>query len=601
MMKNLTDKQKIICKKDGKFVVRACPGSGKTFTVAAKMAKLLNNWDLQFQGVAVISFTNIAANEIQMELNDNFSINTPIKHPHFIGTIDSFINQYIFFQYGHLILKCKKRPILVGEPAYPWKNVRTLYPYSKFFDNISFDINGDLQKISFLPLKGGIEKRSNKRKLKVMKRHLRKTKGYVNQSDVNYFSMKLLEKYPQVARKIALRFPYLIVDEAQDTSKIQMRIFDLILEQELNDFILVGDPDQAIFEFNSASPELLRQKADDWEEISLNENMRSSQNICSFTYFLTNLKNESTSINDEVKDFQHEPDIWPYDSVDDFKDLISKFLNLCKSDEISLNPSNIAILTRSNNLIYKIKSKTNDSSNNSSNWKNFKIWNDDSFLEVFAKSKYLYDQGEFQKSFAMLGKTYFNLSKNRMCSDYQLADFIHEKGYFFIKEQLYLLNKLMPYTNISIGKWKDQFEQNLRSNYEKFEIDLENINLSLPKKSRNLGFRDVFHYLVQQDNQDNQLKYLLSNIHKVKGKTFEAVLLFVQNELKATNYKKLLKNNLKTDDHEEIRNIYVGVTRPRKILILAVPSKDMKHWKRYFDPNRPNVIPTTQMKLESFK
>jgi len=604
-MKLLTDKQKIICKKDGKFVVQACPGSGKTFTVAAKMARLLRDWKFKFQGIGVISFTNVAANEIERVLSETFSINTPIEHPHFIGTIDSFINQYIFFPYGHLILKCRNRPSLVGKPAYPWnKSKEKIYKkkyISQFFDRVSHGIDDQILQISNLQsLSGGIEE--NREDLEEMKNWFHRHRGYVNQSDVNYFSLRLLEKYPQIARKIILRFPYLIVDEAQDTSKIQMRIFDLILDQGLKDFVLVGDPDQAIFEFTSASPEFFRQKADLWGKISLNESWRSSQKICNFTYRLTNLKTPTSSINKDVEDFTNDPtkNIWGYDSHNNLKELINQFLDLCKSKKIPLNSGNIAILTRNNSLIHSIRSIMENISSNSSKWTNYENWKDDSFLEAFAKSKYLYDHGEFQKSFLLIGKTYFNLSKGKMCSENQLNDYIKEKGFFSFKEELYSLIKLMPSTNISIGEWKDQFEQNLRLNHGKFEIDLDNIDLSLPKKSRDSSFRDVFNYLNEPDNDNNKVEYLLSNIHKVKGQTFEAVLLIVQEKSNGPTYKKLLKSNSKTDDHEELRNIYVGVTRPRKVLSLAVPSHDKRHWDYYFSPNRPKITQTTQINLESF-
>ena len=69
--------------------------------------------------------------------------------------------------------------------------------------------------------------------------------------------MLLLRQYPQIGKSIAQRFPLMIVDEAQDTSDIQMNILDSLIENGLENIVIVGDPDQAIFEWNKARPCLL--------------------------------------------------------------------------------------------------------------------------------------------------------------------------------------------------------------------------------------------------------------------------------------------------------------------------------------------------------
>src|SRR5690606_27565220 len=44
--------------------VQACPGSGKTTLIAAKLILLANKWPLSGQGICVLSHTNVAKNEI---------------------------------------------------------------------------------------------------------------------------------------------------------------------------------------------------------------------------------------------------------------------------------------------------------------------------------------------------------------------------------------------------------------------------------------------------------------------------------------------------------------------------------------------------------
>ena len=121
MFDTLSETQcKVVFEKEGKVVVMACPGSGKTYSVAARLADRMSKWPLNYQGIATISFTNAAWQEIERQVTTHFNIAKPIPYPHFLGTIDSFVNRFIFLPFGHLIMGCSDRPVLVGEPHGPW-------------------------------------------------------------------------------------------------------------------------------------------------------------------------------------------------------------------------------------------------------------------------------------------------------------------------------------------------------------------------------------------------------------------------------------------------------------------------------------------------
>jgi len=73
--------------------------------------------------------------------------------------------------------------------------------------------------------------------------------------------------------------------------------------------------------------------------------------------------------------------------------------------------------------------------------------------------------------------------------------------------------------------------------------------------------------------------YLIGNVHSIKGETFDAVLFIVRD---STTYRKLYKNII-NDKIEELRIVYVAITRPRKILVIAVPKKDKPYWENKFN------------------
>ena len=77
-------------------------------------------------------------------------------------------------------------------------------------------------------------------------------------------------------------------------------------------------------------------------------------------------------------------------------------------------------------------------------------------------------------------------------------------------------------------------------------------------------------------NKNNKLDldYKLGTVHSVKGETFEAVLLFLKKKGIGSYYKTMLKKGAQTSDEEELRIVYVAITRPKRLLTIAVPDKE---------------------------
>jgi DNA helicase II / ATP-dependent DNA helicase PcrA len=73
----------------------ACPGSGKTTLLVAKLAILAMRWPHRQQGICVLSHTNAARNEISSKLSNSAAGIALTRYPHFVGTIHSFVNEYL--------------------------------------------------------------------------------------------------------------------------------------------------------------------------------------------------------------------------------------------------------------------------------------------------------------------------------------------------------------------------------------------------------------------------------------------------------------------------------------------------------------------------
>lgn len=557
LVQSLSEEQKKVLSASGKFVLRACPGSGKTFSVSAKIEELLKTWNSSYQGIAALSFTNVAWKEIEKNLIDH-KIN--FRYPHFIGTIDSFINKYIFLPFGHLVMECGKRPELVGEPYGTWAYPITgkgYKAYKPYFDLFSYDINGNLICIGdtsscFFGAKWqgtGHETHINNAKIELIK------EGYANQSDANFFALKVLQNYPEIGKSLTERFPYFLIDEAQDTTEIQMAIIDKLVEYGLTNIILVGDPDQSIYEWNYAKPELFIEKYNQWDKTVLNENRRSSQIICNYTFNLSSLDSSSISASGE-------PDIIPEVVVfdkDNINDTIDYFLGLCSSNNIEVNEKNISILFRSKSFIDLFKGKKSVGYGVNKNiWKVGDYW-----TKEIVKGKYLIDNGDYRTGFKLVKIALIKYSiKKKLINKVELNEFLEKQEMKLIEFRSKVHSFIETLPDTANTKINDFLKVTNKAN--------EGLNLSLNEDS-SLTIEELFNDTTVQKHKNCRI----GTIHSAKGETFEATLLFLNTKV-VKNYTTLLKEGNYASE-EELRNVYVGMTRPRKLLVLAVPNEKNKN------------------------
>lgn len=78
--------------------VAACPGSGKTTVLLAKLKLLVDRMPLENgAGICVLSHTNVAVNEIKNRLSDY--ADRLLSYPNYIGTIQSFVDRFVTMPY----------------------------------------------------------------------------------------------------------------------------------------------------------------------------------------------------------------------------------------------------------------------------------------------------------------------------------------------------------------------------------------------------------------------------------------------------------------------------------------------------------------------
>ncbi len=251
-------------------VVSAAPGSGKTWLVAELIRRELEGWRSDGGGIAALSFTRVGGTEIRRALGYD------LGHPHFVGTIDAFLFRFVVRPFLRRAYTGHAAPRLIpadwspgawtkGPGGAVWEHrggggaqAQTYNLFEVCF--VDEDATGPVLARP-RPYQGGIETvvANDRAGLLAAKRQAWRRLGWVTHADAALLASELLADPTHGARIRAVllrRFPLLIIDELQDTGFFLSKSIRLLLGEPSARGVLVGDPRQAIYEFNGARPGL---------------------------------------------------------------------------------------------------------------------------------------------------------------------------------------------------------------------------------------------------------------------------------------------------------------------------------------------------------
>jgi len=578
MALQLTDKQKeVVNDKHGLFVVKACPGSGKTLTVAARLNSLLRNWPTSHCGIAALSFTNIAWQEVERYLANDFGIPTPIGYPHFLGTIDSFINHFIFLPFGHKVMGCSERPQLTGPPHDDhepigrwlyWQNAECNRSRCKLND-FSYDENGALVTLASRSHFANCQR--NHGPCSRLKQQFNAA-GYATQADSNYLSLKLLEELPTISSALARRFPVLMIDEAQDCSTIQMRIIERLIDAGVKEVMLVGDPYQAIYEWRQAEPQLFVDKYDQWHDncVWLSENWRSTQSICDVACRLAGSSDRITAMNSAIAPYDHQPLLYGYEDVSDLPDLLEAFRSHCA--DRGIDKESVSVLTRSREFINEVLPGS-VVAYGLVPWRD-----DDTITRQVAYARFLFDHGDFRNALRCIEAAAYRHNTGRPSHDRRaIEEYARERGIGQWRGDLFRLLSELPGASGVISAWLPNANNVVAGNCLFVNCALAIKRDHRPRKYSQVTFEEVF--TPPEESLESDV-IPSGTIHSVKGRSLDAVFLVLKSKGAAgRKYVNLLGSDLLQE--EELRIVYVAATRARKALAIAVPQADLDQWREF--------------------
>lgn len=347
-MFELSDQQQEAVAHAGNFFLYACPGSGKTRTTAARISRLAE----EGKRVASCSYTHVGVEQIAKNLTQ------ASDHPgHFNGTLHRFLLEYVLYPFGHLVTRSDVSPRLIQDEADFWPTIMLAGDPRKRLKVTQFQMTrqGSTEVRSVpptLPLTPAQANAQGGRDALKQKLSLA-AHGYVSSSDAMYWALRVLESHPHLARAVAGRFDEIIVDEAQDTTDVQLECLRLLLATgSLQSLVLVGDTDQAIATYAGASTDgcVALARSTGLAELQLRENYRSSQLICNMASNFRIDRTPDIAVGPDAN-CTYYPEVFAYP-----KGRPQLAINLFNNRLVELgeDPSTAAVLARSNGLCDKL-------------------------------------------------------------------------------------------------------------------------------------------------------------------------------------------------------------------------------------------------------
>ena len=302
--RELNPEQAAAAKKiDGPMLILAGAGSGKTRAITYKIAHLVSYHRVEAGRILAVTFTNKAAREMKERIQRLLDCNVPF---HWMGTFHSVCLK--------LLKLCLGKSFVVQALGGNWYDANfSIYDdddQRKILKEILKEEMGESYDVSDLKkVHGAISRYKNTilyehgvatlqtpevamanaefadaeryaRYYAEYQKRLRESNA-MDFDDLLFNTVLLLQKVPNLAKQLAERFQYVVVDEYQDTNDVQYELLKLLINENKN-VTVVGDDDQSIYGWRGANIKIIRNFHRDFAPVTivkLERNYRSTSNI----------------------------------------------------------------------------------------------------------------------------------------------------------------------------------------------------------------------------------------------------------------------------------------------------------------------------------
>ncbi|MBE5932802.1 MAG: ATP-dependent helicase [Lachnospiraceae bacterium] len=572
---------------DGPMMVIAGPGSGKTTVITRRIKYLIESAGVSPADILVITFTKAAASEMEQRFKkitsgENYQVRFSTFHSLFFW----IIKRAYGLDNSSVINENEKRNILDG----------IIKNMSIDYDNREDVISSVLSQISLV--KCNMIDIENYYSSNMPENYFReiyhrfdkemKRLGKIDFDDMMVMCYDLLTKRQDILEQLRKLFKYILVDEFQDSNKLQYEILKLLGKPRENVFI-VGDDDQSVYGFRGAKPEIMHAFSKDFNNVKityLSENYRCGQNIskASIKVISGNGNRFKKSLIPAREKEGLVKILYPMDSRDESL-LIIKSIKEHYNNGIPYE--NQAVIYRTNNeprmLVYKLKEfnvpyTISDTMPNI--FEHFVIKNildyinmalgDRSratFLRIMNKpSRYISRDILWEET----------IDFNKIMTRLERKEYVVEHIYK-LEADLRLIAKMRPYAALNFIRKSVGYDDYIKDycDYRQMDsvefFDLLDTFAGLVQDMSSFGemfeFIDNYSEIISMQHQKERRGVNLMTMHSSKGLEFDVVHIIEAVE-GITPYKKAKTTGEK---EEERRMFYVAMTRAKDELYIYCP------------------------------
>ena len=596
----------------GPALLLAGAGTGKTRTLIYRVAHLIES-GVSPESILLLTFTNKAANEMKERAEKMLKEKCGIT----ACTYHSFCVKMLRF-YGKMAGISPDFTIISGpdeadiidiiKSELNFQKLKNMPSASVFASMLSTCVNKRLTLEELLKEQKYWRFRQNERKLLLLREETKKYKeehNLFNYDDILLKFDQMLTDYSNIARRIEDTYRYIMVDEYQDTNTLQDSIIRKIRTKNTN-LMVVGDDMQSIYKFRGADVQNILsfpKRYTDCKVIYLTENYRSSQEILNLANHVMTNATEGYQKNLRAQFSSQElPKVY---SVNDTKTEAEFVLNRIKAKHAEGIPYNdICVLYRNSFQSYELEVLLNKAGLDFEKYGGIRFLDRAHIKDVLAFLRIYTNPSDELAWFRILqlhigiGKVYArNIS--RKCLEYgpeYLIDDCHKRKKYGVhirklydeiqswegKEFLEILKSSCAYyaktLENTIRNKKVDSESDREESLQDLERNKEDITI-LQEMAKDydsaLAFLDATTLDATKSKENEEDKLVLSTIHSIKGLEYDTVILLdcIDEILPSARYIG------SPEDNEDVRCMYVAVTRAKNTLYMIVPKIVLKYGK----------------------
>lgn len=383
---------------DGPVMVVAGPGTGKTQILALRIGNILKKTDTPPHGILCLTFTNSAVDAMRERL------------ARYIGEASKEVNIFTFHGFGMKVVEEYYEAL--GMPAAPklldetegaiffdeilagheWEYLRPRADNTRYFKDLKSvisllarerispeDFESAIDKeIKFLKEdesslvsrganKGELKKETEKEieslekskeiaKFLKLYEHAKGEKNMLDYDDVLENLVKIMETSKKALSDIRERYLYVLVDEHQDSSRVQNEFLSRVWSKlEKPEIFVVGDDRQLIYGFSGASIEHFagfKKKFPGARIIPLVQNYRSTQVILDAAHaLLKSVMSDEKLVSQEDPDSKEKHPIQLIEAENPEEEIMAAAMDLRKKMTEGVKPGSCAILVPKNRQV----------------------------------------------------------------------------------------------------------------------------------------------------------------------------------------------------------------------------------------------------------